>query len=301
MGTSLLFGSFARKVHTYFQNESFHSFLGSFGVALSSPHGDIDRNIFSDTWNSIQDAGNAAWNVAATTKDVTELIFRCKDVAIDLVTSVDVGAVTAELQPMLKDGLKNNDLQTIGNTIQGFSAKLNRMGECVSQTGEFKPQDWWNPFGRKMETASDRGFQLPTAYSLSFAASASGAVVAGATGSVEIGGAIQPSSGKMIGFTGGCAGPEAATELESIDGDVVFGFWNELGSIPGNSFTTGASIATPGIKLGVGVDLVWNDSGYIGTTITFLGGEDAPDFFLDLQASAMACYGKCIMGDCDKI
>jgi len=286
--------------------KAFIVFLALFGVALSSPHGDIDRNIFSDTWNSIQDAGNAAWNAAATTKDVTELVFRCKDVAMDLVTSVDVGAVTAELQPMLKDGLKNNDLQTIGNTIQGFSAKLNRMGECVSQTGEFKPQDWWNPFGRagiyrRMETASDRGFQLPTAYSLSFAASASGAVVAGATGSVEIGGAIQPSSGKMIGFTGGCAGPEAATELESIDGDVVFGFWNELGSIPGNSFTTGASIATPGIKLGVGVDLVWNDSGYIGTTITFLGGEDAPDFFLDLQASAMACYGKCIMGDCDKI
>merc|ERR1712141_721065 len=82
-----------------------------------------------------------------TTKDVTELIFRCKDVAMDLVTSVDVGAVTAELQPMLKDGLKNNDLQTIGNTIQGFSAKpesLNhRIGGILS--GELEFTEEWRP------------------------------------------------------------------------------------------------------------------------------------------------------------
>merc|ERR1739844_785601 len=177
-------------------------FLALLGAALSSPHRDLDRNIFDDAWNgiqdaghAIQDAGNAAWNAAATTKDVTELIFRCKDVAMDLVKSVNVGQIKGELKPMLKDGLKNDDFKTIGNTIQGFSGRLNRFGECMSQTGEFKPQDsWWNPFGRglyrKMETASDRGFQLPHTYSLSLSGSASGSIGAGLTGSVEVGGAI---------------------------------------------------------------------------------------------------------------
>ena len=146
---------------------------------------DLDRNIFDDAWNgiqdaghAIQDAGNAAWNAAATTKDVTELIFRCKDVAIDLVQSVNVGQIKGELQPMLKDGLKNDDFKTIGHLVEGYSDKMHRFGECMSQEGEFKPQDsWWNPFGRagqfrRMETVSDRGFQLPHAYSLSITGTA---------------------------------------------------------------------------------------------------------------------------------
>ena len=146
---------------------------------------DLDRNIFDDAWNgiqdaghAIQDAGNAAWNAAATTKDVTELIFRCKDVAIDLVQSVNIGQIKDELQPMLKDGLKNDDFKTIGHLVEGYSNKMHRFGECMSQEGEFKPQDsWWNPFGRglyrKVEArAYDRSFQAPTAYSLSLVGSA---------------------------------------------------------------------------------------------------------------------------------
>merc|ERR1712226_458268 len=109
MGTSLLFESIAREVLTYFNMRTFIVFLAIFGAALSTPpHRDLDRNIFDDAWNgiqdaghAIQDAGNAAWNAAATTKDVTELIFRCKDVAIDLVQSVNVGQIKGELQPML--------------------------------------------------------------------------------------------------------------------------------------------------------------------------------------------------------
>ena len=61
------------------------------------------------------------------------------------------------------------------------------------------------------------------------------------TGSVEVGGAID-NSGNMIGFTGACGGGDAGDEFESIDGSLVFGFWNQLSSIPGPSFTTGASL-----------------------------------------------------------
>ena len=65
------------------------------------------------------------------------------------------------------------------------------------------------------------------------------------TGSLEVGGAID-TSGKKIAFSGGCAGVEVGDEAAALDGSLVFGFWNELGSIPGKSITTGASIATPG-------------------------------------------------------
>merc|ERR1712226_274146 len=290
MGTSLLLESIAREVHTYFKMRTFIVFLALFGAALSSPHRDLDRNIFDDAWNgiqdaghAIQDAGNAAWNAAATTKDVTELIFRCKDVAIDLVQSVNVGQIKGELQPMLKDGLKNDDIKTIGHLVEGYSDKMHRFGECMSQEGEFKPQDsWWNPFGRagqfrRMETVSDRGFQLPHAYSLSITGTAAGSLGAG----VEVG-----------------------DEAAALDGSLVFGFWNELGSIPGKSITTGASIATPGIKLGVGVDLVWavNGSGYLGATISLTAGVDVVDApFLDVEFSpVVGCYGVCMFGDCHK-
>ena len=98
---------------------------------------------------------------------------------MDVIGSINVGKIRTELAPMAKDGMKDDDFKIIGNTIQGFSGKLDRFGECMSQTGEFKPQDsWWNPFGRagiykKKDAASDRGFQLPTAYSLSISAAAS--------------------------------------------------------------------------------------------------------------------------------
>jgi len=315
MGTSLLLESIAREVHSYFKMRTFIVFLAIFGAALSTPsHRDLDRNIFDDAWNgiqdaghAIQDAGNAAWNAAATTKDVTELIFRCKDVAIDLVQSVNVGQIKGELQPMLKDGLKNDDFKTIGHLVEGYSDKMHRFGECMSQEGEFKPQDsWWNPFGRagqfrRMETVSDRGFQLPHAYSLSITGTAAGSLGAGVTGSLEVGGAID-TSGKKIAFAGGCAGVEVGDEAAALDGSLVFGFWNELGSIPGKSITTGASIATPGIKLGVGVDLVWavNGSGYLGATISLTAGVDVVDApFLDVEFSpVVGCYGVCMFGDC---
>jgi len=314
MGTSLLFGSIAREVYTYFKMRTFIVFLALFGAALSSPHRDLDRNIFDDAWNgiqdaghAIQDAGNAAWNAAATTKDVTELIFRCKDVAMDLVKNVNVGQIKGELQPMLKNGMKNDDFKTIGHTIEGFSDKLHRFGDCMSQEGEFKPQDsWWNPFGRglyrKVEArAYDRSFQAPTAYSLSLVGSAAGSIGLGLTGSVEVGGAID-NSGNMIGFTGACGGGDAGDEFESIDGSLVFGFWNQLSSIPGPSFTTGASLGlAEGLKVAVGVDLVWNADGYIGTTVSFTIGEGVDDaaFPIDFMVSATACYGVCAFGACD--
>jgi len=318
MGTSLLFESIAREVLTYFNMRTFIVFLAIFGAALSTPsHRDLDRNIFDDAWNGIQDAGhaiqdaaNSALNAAETTKEVTELIFRCKDVAMDVIGSIDVGKIRTELAPMAKDGMKDDDFKIIGNTIQGFSGKLDRFGECMSQTGEFKPQDsWWNPFGRagiykKKDAASDRGFQLPTAYSLSISAAASAALVGGLTGQVEVGGAIN-TKGQMIGFASGCAGAEISDELASVDGSLTLGFWNDLTAIPGKSLSTGASLSTPDIKIGVGVDLVWDfgGKGYIGATISLIGGVDITDGVIiplpDFQINPVSgCYGVCMFGDC---
>merc|ERR1712226_449346 len=228
MGTSLLFGSIAREVYTYFKMRTWVVFLALFGAALSSPHRDLDRNIFDDAWNgiqdagqAIQDAGNAAWSAAATTKDVTELIFRCKDVAMDLVKNVNVGQIKGELQPMLKNGMKNDDFKTIGHTIEGFSDKLHRFGDCMSQEGEFKPQDsWWNPFGRGLyrkvgAKAYDRSFQAPTAYSLSLVGSAAGSIALGLTGSVEVDLVCNADGyiGTTVSFTVGEGVDDAAFQL----------------------------------------------------------------------------------------
>ena len=61
-------------------------------------------------------------------------------------------------------------------------------------------------------------------------------------------------------------------------------------------------IPFPGIKLGVGVDLVWavNGSGYLGATISLTAGVDVVDApFLDVEFSpVVGCYGICMFGDC---
>ena len=62
----------------------------------------------------------------------------------------------------------------------------------------------------------------------------------GATGSVEIGGAFD-TSGNVIAYSGHCLGGDLSDEFASIDGSIVIGFWNELGSIPGHSHTIGTS------------------------------------------------------------
>ena len=62
----------------------------------------------------------------------------------------------------------------------------------------------------------------------------------GATGSVEIGGAFD-TSGNVIAYNGHCLGGDLSDEFASIDGSIVIGFWNELGSIPGHSHTIGTS------------------------------------------------------------
>ena len=62
----------------------------------------------------------------------------------------------------------------------------------------------------------------------------------GATGSVEIGGAFD-TSGNVIAYNGQCLGGDLSDEFASIDGSIVVGFWNELGSIPGHSHTIGTS------------------------------------------------------------
>ena len=62
----------------------------------------------------------------------------------------------------------------------------------------------------------------------------------GATGSVEIGGAFD-TSGNVIAYNGHCLGGDLSDEFASIDGSIVVGFWNELGSIPGHSHTIGTS------------------------------------------------------------
>ena len=57
----------------------------------------------------------------------------------------------------------------------------------------------------------------------------------------------------------------------------------------------------PGLKVAVGVDLVWNADGYIGTTVSFTVGEGVDDaaFPIDFMVSATACYGVCAFGACD--
>ena len=47
-----------------------------------------------------------------------------------------------------------------------------------------------------------------------------------ASGSGEVGVAIDITNGAIIGYTGACAG--VATELQSPAGSVVVGVWNEL-------------------------------------------------------------------------
>ena len=64
----------------------------------------------------------------------------------------------------------------------------------------------------------------------------------GVTGGVEIGGALgwdKTGINGMIGFKGGCGGGAIGTELEGASFNVILGVWNDLGSIPGNSFTIG--------------------------------------------------------------
>jgi len=286
--------------------KAFIVFVTLFGVALSSPpRSDIDRNIFSDTWDSITDGFNSAMTAAETAKDVTELIFRCKDVAMDLVHSLNVGEIKGKLQPILKDGFQPDDITTIGHLMKGYTDKMSRFGDCMAQEGEFKPQDdWWNPFGRglyrkvKKPQASDRSLQLPHAFSLSVTGSAALTVGVGATGSVEIGGAFD-TSGNVIAYSGHCLGGDLSDEFASIDGSIVVGFWNELGSIPGHSHTIGTSFgAEEGFKVDFGVDVVWNDKdGYIGTTITVLSAGLGVDDFgipIEITGSRLECDGQCL-------
>ena len=116
---------------------------------------------------------------------------------------------------------------------------------------------------------------------------------AGASGSGEVGVAIDITNGAIIGYTGACAG--VATELQSPAGSVVVGVWNELSDIPGTSYALEVGldfgdILTVGIiKISPSMGIVLNDSGsYIGTTLAFtLGGPGDPSF---LDISAHICH-----------
>ena len=65
----------------------------------------------------------------------------------------------------------------------------------------------------------------------------------GVTGSREIGGAIEFPSLNTIAFNGSCHGGNMGDEFVSADASIVFGFWNELSSIPGESESVGGSIS----------------------------------------------------------
>ena len=79
----------------------------------------------------------------------------------------------------------------------------------------------------------------------------------GATGSVEIGGAFD-TSGNVIAYNGQCLGGDLSDEFASIDGSIVVGFWNELGSIPGHSHTIGTSFGAEEGKNFSFFYLIWN-------------------------------------------
>ena len=66
-----------------------------------------------------------------------------------------------------------------------------------------------------------------------------------------------------------------------------------------------SSFPFPDIKIGVGVDLVWDfgGKGYIGATISLIGGVDITDGVIiplpDFQINPVSgCYGVCMFGDC---
>ena len=95
------------------------------------------------------------------------------------------------------------------------------------------------------------------------------------------------SNGQILGFASGCGGIK--TDV-SVGGDVVFGFWKSLDSIPGKSIALGSGIDVPGTEFGASAGIVWNsDNGdLIGGTFGLGGGVGLSPIEISLDK----CYTK---------
>ena len=133
-----------------------------------------------DWWNDIQNTANNVWNGAETTVEVTKLIARCSGVVIDIAKTLDLEKIRDEFKPMLKEGLTDDNLEKIFETLNLNSDQLQYLGDCVGETGDFAYNPQWNdpsswiPWGRTYEEAVrsyERSLQAPHAISISIGAS----------------------------------------------------------------------------------------------------------------------------------
>ena len=264
----------------------------------------------SSSSSSSEEESQEWWNNWKNAAKVQYLAYKCGEVAKNMLSGSDVARIVNIFKPMVNKKLSNQDVLTMSNEMNHYKSKIQKLADCIGQ------KSGW---GRR---TNERGIEVPKALSIGVAVGAgkyvsnylqtliTGSIflgyqhfflsfknrfspAAGASGSGEVGVAIDITNGAIIGYTGACAG--VATELQSPAGSVVVGVWNELSDIPGTSYALEVGldfgdILTVGIiKISPSMGIVLNDSGsYIGTTLAFtLGGPGDPSF---LDISAHICH-----------
>merc|ERR1712141_433981 len=118
MGISLLIGILTTKVRSIRKMKTFIVFLGLLGAALSLPERGIDRNIFDDAWNGIQDTVNGVVSGAR----LAGLLANCNSPLRQMVSDFNADFI---------DDFKN--MKDKGQVFPYFGNGLSNIGEEFGQ------------------------------------------------------------------------------------------------------------------------------------------------------------------------
>merc|ERR1711894_693166 len=145
MGTSLLIGILATKEQNK-KMKTFIVFLGLLGAALSLPERDLDRNIFDDAWNGIQDTANSIQDAVSGAK-FAALLVDCNSPLRH--TAMDFKGDFIDDLKQMKD--KEEVFPHFGDAINHFGDQLGQMAKNLDDLSTCMKGSW---FGRTYEQTS---------------------------------------------------------------------------------------------------------------------------------------------------